>query len=377
MLAVNPRRMALRAALALTALLTTAPPQAEACGWDWETYHAEAKSLPCVFDALLGYWPKHTDQYHLARIEAADHALRWLPGWTEGLDAKGISLMKLGRMDEAKAVMEQRHALAPEAYPGHANLGTLYTFTGDYEQSLQHIDAAMEIEPQAHFGREKYHRALVVFLQRAAEDPTVASTENFLGVELSPHQRRNGSRAVFRKLSLDEDVFDALVSMLTVYGADEVAEVYLALGEVLAARGHRRLAYSAYRRAKELGHVRKAELKRWMTQMYDEIKAEHEAETGGASRRMFGHDNYRGINHKYASARREAKAFQKGWAKWETTQLAKGLPVWTRAGLDEIYARMNAKRRRCDAPRIIDDQRAPLAEGEAPEESAGDEGGEQ
>ncbi|MCA9710500.1 MAG: hypothetical protein KDK70_31960 [Myxococcales bacterium] len=383
----RPRRprSAQVAFVAAAALLGPAEPPARACGWDWETYHAEAKSLPCVFDALLGYWPKHTPEYHQARIDAADQALRWVPGWAEGLDAKGLSLLRLGRMEPAEAVMKQRLALDPDAYPGHANLGTLYTFTGDYPAALEHIDRAMAIEPQAHFGREKYHRALVVFLQRAAEDPAVARTENFLAVALTDAQRTHGSRATFRRLGLEDDVFDALVSMITVYGADEVAEIYLALGEALAARGHRRLAYTAYRRAKELGHVRRKELQRWMKELDALIEQEFKGEIASGARRSampesvrgrlpHGMDNYRGIGPLYARNRGTAKQSQTRWAKWERERLEEGLPIWTQAGLDELYARMNEQRRRCSAPRIIEDAQAPLAE---PEPEPGEqEGGE-
>ncbi len=348
---------------------TAAP--ATACGWDWETYHAEARSLPCVYDALLGYWPKHTPEYHQTRVEAADQALRWVPGWTGGMDAKGISLMKLGRMDEAESVMKARLAIDSGAYPAHANLGTLYTFTGDHEAALTHIDTAMEIEPEAHFGREKYHRALVVFLQRVAADPSVATTENFLGITLSKNQRINGSEGTFVRLGLTDDGFDALVSMLTVYGADEVAEVYLSLGELLAARGRRRLAYTAFRRAKALGHPRTKQLRRWIKALDAAIKVETVGEIASGARRsampptvrerMGDRDTYRGIGHRYASKRGDAKVFQREWAQWERDALADGLPIWTQAGLDTVYARMNEQRRRCDAPRIIGDPRAPLA----------------
>ncbi|HLT37119.1 MAG TPA: hypothetical protein VK034_12570, partial [Enhygromyxa sp.] len=327
---------------------------AEACGWDWETYHAEAKSLPCVHDALLGYWPKHTDEYHQARIEAADHALRWLPGWTEGLDAKGLSLLRLGRLDEAEAVMKRRHAIAPAAYPGHANLGTLYTFTGDFAGALEHIDAAMAIEPEAHFGREQYHRKLVEFLQRTAADPEIATRENFLGIELDDHQRTHGSRALYQSLGLDDDAFDALVSMITVYGADGLAEIYLTLGELLAARGHLRLAYTAYRRARELGHVRGDELRRWMNEIDAQLKGDRRK--GMSPDRGGDRGGYRGIGERYKTTLRDGASFQKQWGEWEREQIARDLPVWTRAGLDVIYARMHEQRRRCDAPRIITDK---------------------
>jgi tetratricopeptide (TPR) repeat protein len=371
----STRRWAWAGVAALLVVAGDPAAPAQACGWDWETYHAEATSLPCVFDALVGAWPKHTDDYHRARIEAADHALRWVPGWTEGLDAKGISLLKLGRLAEAETVMQQRLDLAPRAYPGHANLGTLYTFTGDHAKALEHIDIAMGIEPEAHFGRERYHRALVVFLQRVAADPAVASTENFLGIELTSHQRRNGSAPVFSTLKLEDDAFDALVSMLTVYGADGLAEIYLTLGELLAARGHRRLAYTAYRRAKELGHVRKLELQKWMKQLAEDIEVEHRSESGGSGVFDMG-GGYRGIGPLYAKTRREAKIFARRWAEWEAEQVAKGLRVWTKAGLDEIYARMNAKRRRCDVPRIISDDEAPLAAIDGTADEPGSEGNE-
>ncbi len=360
------------ASLAVAAALAgPGEPTADACGWDWETYHAEARSLPCVFDALLGFWPKHTPEYHQVRIEAADQALRWIPGWAEGLDAKGISLMKLGRLERAEAVMARRHDLAPEAYPGHANLGTLYTFTGDFDRALAHIDRAMAIEPEAHFGREKYHRALVVFLRRVKADPAVATTENFLGVSLSDRQRFGGSRGTYRALGLDDDAFDALVSMLTVYGADELAEVYLTLGELLAARGHPRLAYTAYRRAKALGHPRARQLKRWMKTIDQGLSVERYGELAHDPHRPSGplharvlmeRQRYRGIGPLYIRSRRKAKAFQSKWARWERKRLGEGLAIWTEEGLDEIYARMHDKRRRCDAPRIIADERAPLAE---------------
>jgi tetratricopeptide (TPR) repeat protein len=346
------RLLALGLTLAAAALPIS---DARACGWDWETYHAEAKSLPCVHDALLGYWPKHTQAYHETRIAAADYGLRWVPGWTEGLDAKGISLLHLGRLEQAEAIMRRRHAIAPDAYPSHANLGTLYTFTGKFDAALEHIDVAMAREPNAHFGREKYHRALVVFLARVAADPSVAQREDFLGVQPSEQQRLHGSKSVFASLGLEEQAFDALVSMLTVYGADGLAEIYLTLGELLAVRGHPRLAYTAYRRARELGHARKDELRRWVRQIDDQLESENR------KRDHDGRNSYRGIGHKYAGMLGKAELFQAEWAQWEHEQLGKGLAVWTQAGLDEVYAHMHAKRRRCDMPRIIDDTRAPLA----------------
>lgn len=352
-------------------VLAGAPSVAAACGWTWETYHAEAKSLPCVFDAVLGFWPKHTARYHEIRIEAAQSALRWAPLWTDGLDAKGVSQMKLGRLEEARATMQTRLQIDEDAYPAHANLGTLLTFSGEYDAALEHIDRAMKIEPQAHFGREQYHRALVVFLQRVAADPKVATRENFLGIELTKQQRLHGSKRTYASLEIDGDsasAFDALVSMITVYGADQVPELYLALGELLAARGDRRLAYAAYRRARALGHPRKAELMRWSKALDEVLYREYAARVGPSHRRRHREPrgDYRGISHKFASRLGSAKKFQRDWARWENEALDEGLPIWTGEGLDTIYARMHEKRRRCDAPSIIDDAHTPTPDDPTP-----------
>ncbi|MEZ4447948.1 MAG: hypothetical protein R3B09_00625 [Nannocystaceae bacterium] len=328
--------------VAVAALLVAPSQPAAACGWDWETYEAEATSLPCVFDALVGFWPKHSDTYHQRRIAAVDHALAWMPGWTEGLDARGISLLKLGRLEEARATMEHGRAAAPEAYASHANLGTLFTFTGDYAAALEHIDAAMKIEPKAHFGREKYHRALVVFLERVAADPEIAKRENFLGLKLDDEERRAGSPERYRQAGLEDDAIDALVAMITVYGADQVAEIYLALGDLLALRGHPRLAYTAYRRAKELGHPRKRELARWMTDLNVAIMQARGRPT-------------RGMGALYARTLKEARAAQATYQKWEEGTIAEGLALWTAAGVDTIYAKIHETRRRCVAPHVIGD----------------------
>ena len=334
--------------------------------------------MPCVFDALMGYWPKHTDAYYERRIEAFDLGLAWMPDWTDGLDAKGISLLKLGRLPEAETVMKRRLDIAPDAYPSHANLGTLYTFTGAYDDALRHIDRAMKIEPEAHFGREQYHRDLVDYLRRGKADPAVFTKETFVGIAPTPNQRAQGSKALWTRLGVNEDAVDALVAMLTVYGADELAEVYFALGELLATRGNRRLAYTAYRRAKELGHPRAATAKRAMSDIDAALRKSFYKGTGRNGYRR-GHgpirqqDIYRGIGRKYAHERGGAKALQRDYAAWENAQLAKELPVWTQAGLDEVYAHMHDVRRRCKAPRLIDDPLAPLA---GQDRAAGQPGGE-
>jgi tetratricopeptide (TPR) repeat protein len=343
-------------ALATLSLADSAP----ACGWTWETYAAEAKSLPCVHDALVGYFPKHGEAYHRAVIDAVDYATSWAPAFTAGLDAKGIALMHLGRLEEARAVMSKRLAVAPDAYPSHANLGTLYTFTGEYEKALEHVDRAMALEPKAHFGREKYHRKLVEFLRAVKADPNVRLTKNFLGVEPTPVDRTQGSRTRYEKAGFQDDAIDALVSMIAVYGAENLADIYFTLGELLALRGYPKLAFTAYKRASELKHPREKELGIFRSLVLSTIKgpaAEPRRRIPGPGGFDVFEDRpggYYGIAEFYAGKRVEADGMRADYVRWEERQIKKGLAVWTEAGIEKIYKRMNEVRARCPAPSIID-----------------------
>jgi tetratricopeptide (TPR) repeat protein len=333
-----------------------------ACGWSWETYAAEAKALPCVHDALVGYFPKHGDAYHLAVIAAVDYGASWAPAYTAGLDAKGLSLMHLGRFEEAESVMLARLAAAPNAYPSHANLGTLYTFTGDYERALVHVARALAIEPKAHFGREKYHQKLVEYLRDVKADPNVRLTRSFLGVALTPTDRTQGNKARYEKAGFQDDAIDALVSMIAVYGAESLADLYLTLGELLALRGYPKLAWTAYKRASELGHPREKDLRSFRSLVLSTIKEPEPRERrqipGPDGMNLFddGPGGHYGLPEFYAGKRHEANGMRADFVRWEERQLKKGLAVWTEAGIQKIYERMNEVRMRCPVPSLIDSE---------------------
>lgn len=324
------------------------PQTADACEWDNETYEAEARSLPCIYAALVGSFPEHVPEYHEARIAAANRALAWAPSWLEALDMKGVALTKLRRFDEAKVVLSKRAEVDPDGYATHANLGTLYTFTGDFDRALEHIDRAMTIEPAAHFGREKYHRALVVYLKERPPNPAEAPKRDFLGLELTEEQRLEGSEARFAEAGLTDDAFDALVAMIAVYGAKRMPDVYLALGNALALRGHRRLAWTAYKRAEELGHPRRAELKRWLSALSFRIYREKYPSATGWKPGY----GYLSMADIYPALRSE-KAAATNYKLWEAVAVRRGLPVWTTAGVAELYRRQQELEPRCKVPGVI------------------------
>jgi tetratricopeptide (TPR) repeat protein len=329
---------------------------ARACGWDGESYHAEAKSLPCVYAAVTGIYPKHTPEYFETRAAAAEAALAWAPTDVAALDDRGLALMRLGRLADARAVMERRLALEPDAYASHANLGTLYTFTGDWDLALAHIDRAMKIEPAAHFGREGYHRQLVVYLKAVAADRAVALDKDFLGLSLTKEQRLSGSPAKLAAAGIAPDAIDALVSMITVYGADRVSHVYVALGNVLALHGDLRLAWTAYADALALKHPRDAGLARWQGELQGKISDEHFRNAPPRAPDRPG--GYQGMDRGFGGAASVAGHMDYNYGNWERQQLRKGLPVWREAGLSVVYAKMHALGKRCATPGLVDERPA-------------------
>lgn len=72
----------------------------------------------------------------------------------------------------------------------------------------------------------------------AAPDPVTFQRANFLQIPVSDEDRAHGNPETGARLSGDDDAFDALVAMITVYGADHVAHVYSTLGDALTLPQH-------------------------------------------------------------------------------------------------------------------------------------------
>lgn len=341
-------RPGLLATVVSLGLFVDAP--ARACGWDDEVYLAEEKTLPCMGPALYGNYVSHTPQYYEARLAAAKQVLRADPFNTWALDMGSIALLKLGKLAEAEAMMNVRAKIEPDAYATHANLGTLHTFDGRFGEALTHIDQAMKIEPKAHFGREKYHRALVVYLRDLATDPSKAS-QNFLGVPVTDADRRGGSPqkfdAVMTAAGYGRDAFDALIAMITVYGAADNPHVYATAGDLLALYGNFALGSVAYARAAQLKHPAATKMRSWSKLLQTRFPKGDEGSHAHSPEELL-----------YIAKHPESvprKSEQKEYAKLETDALRKGLAVWTHEGLETLYREQEKWMARCPVGKTFRD----------------------
>jgi len=264
---------------------------------------------------------------------------------------KAVALIRLRRLDDARGVLDDRARIDPDGYATHANLGTLFTFTGDLDRALVEVDRALAIDPRAHFGRERYHRQLVVWLRELGRDRDAALAHDFLGLALTDEQRFSGNERAFADARQDPQAFDALIAMIAVYGADDVPHVHYALGDLLALRGLRRLAWAAYANAVRHRHPRAREIRRWQDRLAAAIRAE-QPHPG-----IEGEDNYQGVDILFQRERMEARRLR-SYATWERAAVRRGLPVWSAAGLDAVYAEQRRVRPRC--PVVVAGELAPV-----------------
>lgn len=140
---------------------------AQACLWDSDTIAEERSKFPTAMEILAGKYNKHSPAFYEWRIKDRQKKLAKDPRNPALLDDLGVALCKTGKFKEAVEVGEREVALDPKRYESQSNLGTYYIFAGDLEKSAQHIKAALAINPDAHFGREKYQLYLVEYMMEA------------------------------------------------------------------------------------------------------------------------------------------------------------------------------------------------------------------
>jgi tetratricopeptide (TPR) repeat protein len=74
--------------------------------------------------------------------------------------------LRLNEPQAAVTLLEPVLEKFPNDYGIHANLGTAYHLIGRYQDAEKEIGRDLEINPDAHFGLEKYHLALLQYLSR-------------------------------------------------------------------------------------------------------------------------------------------------------------------------------------------------------------------
>lgn len=233
---------------------------ATACLWDRDTVRDEERGLPGINELLAGKFERHSQFYYQTRVANLGARIGKEPQNLPIYDDLAVAYEKLGDHGKAIDVMLLKEKQKPGEYTTYANLGTFYLHSGDLETGIRYIRRALEINPNAHFGREEYQLKLAEFYLAGKTQPAILKKENLLHIDFEAElgEFRSFSHAdddPLPKLGLKPNVFDGITGIIR-FGTGTSAELYYVLGELLAARGERHAAYAAYRRAVENNHPR-------------------------------------------------------------------------------------------------------------------------
>jgi hypothetical protein len=159
-------------------------------------------------DVLLQRFPKHGPAHYEARDRITREALAALepddPARLPLMDDLAAGLDRLGRPGEAVVVMRAKLAMQQgqgiegrDLYTTYANLGTFLihdafapAIAGDsdargrFAEGVAFIRRSVEVNPEAHFGRERWQAAIAEFLLAATDDPSLLTTFDCLGNRL-------------------------------------------------------------------------------------------------------------------------------------------------------------------------------------------------
>lgn len=255
--------------IALVVVMCSFAAIAWACLWDSDTLRHEAQGMPGVVEAVTGFFPVYPDAYYERRIEIARDRLAENPDRLGSYDDIAVSLDRLG--DSAGAIKAIGPKLAvierlgdgagDHLYRYHANLGTFHahkwvragadgTDMADLELAREHIAKAIEINPDAHFGREYVQLAAIEWLldpEAGRESARWYGKYPTLASRLLTEEELNGF-----EIDVPQKTIDGLVGLVVLGNAWESIDVIAALGVCMQQEFHSSLAAICGMRIDEL-----------------------------------------------------------------------------------------------------------------------------
>lgn len=254
--------------------LISAAAVAVACAWDSDTLAMEAKGLPKVIDVIGGRFDRNPDLYYEMRLERALTTLNDDPHVIVAYGDAAVAFDKLGRGPEAIDLLEkrlewllelyeERAANGPafqHAYQLWANLGTVRVHDWlrrgspeddleSLEKAISEIEAAIKIEPDAHFGREfvQLHVMRLLLLDKQGDHGSLGGKAADLHIEFLDFEGKEvDQHAHNRKL------IEGAIGMIVMGGGWESPDMYAFLAGLLGEEQYNVLAMLALEREQEL-----------------------------------------------------------------------------------------------------------------------------
>ena len=149
--------------IAAGVLVLLLPAASLACLWDSETLKQERARFPTALELITGKFLRHSKEFYEWRIKDRQEKLKSDPKNVGYYDDIAVAYEKIGQHEKAIETILAKEEIEPGLYETYSNLGTFHILAGDFEKGLPYIDKALAIDPEAHFGREKYQKWLVEY----------------------------------------------------------------------------------------------------------------------------------------------------------------------------------------------------------------------
>jgi tetratricopeptide (TPR) repeat protein len=144
-----------------------------ACLWDYDTLAMETQRFPSAREVISGKFLRHSPEFYQWRIQDRLKRMADEPQNPGLYDDMAVAHDKLGNTAEAIRLMLEKEARFPGLYETQANLATFYIHAGEWEKSRPLIEKALAINPDAHFGRERYQLELVNYVVSLRKDGNI------------------------------------------------------------------------------------------------------------------------------------------------------------------------------------------------------------
>lgn len=243
-----------------------------ACLWDRDTLDVEARGLPEAVSILTGRFERNPPLYYQMRLDRVAREIAAHPDRLDLYDDAAVASDRLRRHEKALAWMRKKRAAMgrvraadEDFYRYHANLGTFLAHRWlrsgadgnrltEVEAARREVARALQINPEAHFGREKYQLAVLDWIlqlrkgeeHRPGEARTPTLGEYLLRGDPVPAASKTDSELE------PEAAVRGLTGLIALGDAWESVDVFDALRQVLLRDQKASVALLAGLRAEEL-----------------------------------------------------------------------------------------------------------------------------
>lgn len=143
-----------------------------ACYWDTDTLLMERKQFPHTLELITGMFLQHGPEFYHWRIQDRERKVEQFPDSLSLFDDLAVAYDKVGDHERAILTAQLTELKAPERYETCANLGTFYLHNGQFPKGIQYLQKAIKINPDAHFGRERFQVYLAEYLLSLGQTDT-------------------------------------------------------------------------------------------------------------------------------------------------------------------------------------------------------------